>query len=481
MNNTMKLVMLLTSCMLYGATADHLIFTQVVIEPTGAEMVIISNPTGFAVDLSDYYLTDASKSSTDPPRFYYNLPSGEDYWSGDLSDFIVRFPEMTLGAGASLYLSLHDEFMFASEYGYAPDLSLQEDMRAVTEGEIDIPFSVNIGILDSQEMLMLFHWDGVSDTVQDVDYFLWGNNNPLFAVDKTDVPGYLPDTAVADQVFLSTAYSGMIYRRLSNDETGEVTSSGNGITGHNETSELFTDSWRAVYNPTVLTNIGDILNGNVAIGANIVVQGLVMSFADKRSSGGPQVADIEDDEGNRVSLILFNEWDVPSSEVWYLFSPYDPSEYVIQVAGVLDYYEANNQWQVTEWTPGSILEYAVYHPEGDLVADESITKPSIDPAPYVIIPSLGERLDFSYSFPAQSRVIVRLYDAAGRYTTTLVDRYYDLAGTVDRGEDRSDWDGRDHLGQIVPPGTYYMHIEASDFSGGNTSTDVAPVVVGVRF
>ena len=56
----------------------------------------------------------------------------------------------------------------------------------------------------------------------------------------------------------------------------------------------------------------------------------------------------------------------------------------------------------------------------------------------------------------------------------------DLAGEVNRLEDQSEWDGRDHLGQIVAPGTYIMHIEAMNPVTGETHTDAAPVVVGVK-
>ena len=62
----------------------------------------------------------------------------------------------------------------------------------------------------------------------------------------------------------------------------------------------------------------------------------------------------------------------------------------------------------------------------------------------------------------------------------LCDRFYDASGTVMRVDELSDWDGRDHLGQIVPPGTYLFHIEASNFTLGATSVDVCPVVVGVN-
>ena len=44
----------------------------------------------------------------------------------------------------------------------------------------------------------------------------------------------------------------------------------------------------------------------------------------------------------------------------------------------------------------------------------------------------------------------------------------------------SDWDGRDHLGQIVSPGTYVMHLEVMNFKTGKASEDMAPIVVGVR-
>ena len=61
-----------------------------------------------------------------------------------------------------------------------------------------------------------------------------------------------------------------------------------------------------------------------------------------------------------------------------------------------------------------------------------------------------------------------------------MDKYYINAGSVSRYEDSSAWDGRDHLGQIVTPGTYIMHIETINPVTGETHTDAAPVVVGVK-
>jgi len=114
----------------------------------------------------------------------------------------------------------------------------------------------------------------------------------------------------------------------------------------------------------------------------------------------------------------------------------------------------------------------------------------IQPAPFVLLPTMGETLDFSYSFPNNSRVIIRIYDLSGRFITSLEDNYFEKAGTVFRNNlelnefgdsiNSSAWDGRDQLGQIVSPGTYIMHMEVLNPVTGETQTDAAPIVVGVK-
>ena len=161
-----------------------------------------------------------------------------------------------------------------------------------------------------------------------------------------------------------------------------------------------------------------------------------------------------------------------------MFDVYDPSIYSVGALGTVGVY--NNSFQFEISSENNIFLYREYHPEGNLVEDETIIQAEIVTAPYVIIPSLGERLDFSYSFPSNSRVIVRIIDLNGIFITSIVDRYYETGGVVERYEDTSDWDGRNHLGQIVNPGTYLIQVEASDFQTGRTTTDVAPIVVGVN-
>ena len=50
---------LLFFCFLFSIEADHVIFNKIVTSPSEAELVSIYNPTESAIDLSDYYLSDA--------------------------------------------------------------------------------------------------------------------------------------------------------------------------------------------------------------------------------------------------------------------------------------------------------------------------------------------------------------------------------------------------------------------------------------
>ncbi len=475
-----KIILLLLGVLpavVMSGQADHLIFKQIAIAPKAAEMVIIQNPTNAGINLGDYYITDASSGSQG--KFYYNLPSFADYWSGGISDFIARFPDMNIPAGGTLSLSMHSSDVYQNYYGEAPDLALFGDMLSAEEGVNTIslgPNFNNIDMLNTIEMFMLFHWDGSSATVEDVDYFLWGALDPSLAIDKSGIPGYADDTPVEEQHFMPTIGDGMIYTRTGEEESAEATTGGNGITGHDETSEDFEASWNMVYNPGLVTPLAEIFNEDHAVGDELIVQGLIVDFVDIRPSNGPQIITIQDADDYRLSLTVW-DWDVASSEIGYMVDNDNLSEYVIQVRGLLDFY---NGWQLTVAVPGDIIVYTVEHPEGQFVGGD-FSEADITPAPFVLIPTLGERLDFSYSFPANSRVIVRVFDLSGRFISTLVDKYFENSGTVLRQESRSDWDGRDHLGGIVPPGTYLLHIEASNFQSGKTTTASAPVVVGVRF
>ena len=220
---------------------DHVIFTEVVLTPSDGEYVEISNPTESAVDLTNYYLTDGTDISSS--KLYYNLPIEDNYWSGSSTDFICRFPSgYTLAPGAAIKISLRDNSAYESVYGQTPDISLDDDMLSVSE-ESDTKGNPGAPKLhNSSETLILFYWDGSSDIVKDVDYLIWGDNT--FAIDKSGVDGYLSDTPTSSQSLMPVhATNEKLVRLDKSSEGGETQANGNGITGHDETSEPLADTW----------------------------------------------------------------------------------------------------------------------------------------------------------------------------------------------------------------------------------------------
>ena len=99
---------------------------------------------------------------------------------------------------------------------------------------------------------MLFTWDGTSDTVTDLDYVFYGSASSSARnreMDKTgdsvDGPdsgstptSYLPDTDGAQQRKAPKPSGGdKAVQRIEFTELGESRAAGNGVGGHDETSE----------------------------------------------------------------------------------------------------------------------------------------------------------------------------------------------------------------------------------------------------
>ena len=229
----------LVSAVTFGQ-ADHIVFSEVVLTPSDGEYVEITNPTANDIDMSDYYLTDATDGSGNA---YYNLPSGTGYWSGSSSDFICRFPSgYFLPAAGSIKVSLRDNDSYISTYGESADLSLDDDMLDAVDGSPTKGIAEAQKLSNTSETLVLFYWDGTSSTVKDVDYLLWGDNS--FAVDKSGISGYQSDTPVLSQSYMSVHDTNeKLIRAESASEGTETQSGGNGITGHDETSEPLSETW----------------------------------------------------------------------------------------------------------------------------------------------------------------------------------------------------------------------------------------------
>ncbi|MCP4293386.1 MAG: lamin tail domain-containing protein [bacterium] len=245
-----------------AADADHLIISEIVVKTRapfsmfGSPYIQVVNPTGSDVDMGQVYLTDAT---TSPSAYYYNItlgdPAASNPGGGNGGDFHARFPDgYVLAAGDSLAISINGSTEYQEAYSRLPDFELFEEgatpdtvpeLVEVFPGSIDAgPHAgVNVPALsDIAESLVLYTWDGTSDLVQDLDYLLWGSNEGV-RIDKTGITigsdTYAADTPVGSQNPVASAGPnfGHTFRRISADEGTEADSGGNGIDGHDETSE----------------------------------------------------------------------------------------------------------------------------------------------------------------------------------------------------------------------------------------------------
>ena len=464
---------------LYSGNADHLIFNRICITPDESEMIEIYNPLNDSVDLSNYYLSDSDK--------YYQWINGESIGN---FDFLIKFPSgSSIDSQGTYVITTQSNADFSDSYDFMPDLSLVDsDLEIFDSG-------INPNLSNAEEMLVLFYWDGISSIVQDVDYFLWGDYDKGFS--KTIEEGYpYNDTLLEDQMFIRnyglSDFHDSLYVRLDINEYDEIQSDGNGITGHDETSENFITSW-AIEGIERTISFQDIINGEYDCSGSsqdgcplgsldcpiVNPSGIIVDYFDITQFGGPHAITIEDSDGYRLELTIWpDNWDIANDPDYsnLLEPPYN--RYLVQ--GLGNVFEYNGEKQILVCSVDDFTILQSFDMEGEFDGSQTFNDAIISPAPYVLIPSASEVLDYNYSFPSNSRVIIRVFDLSGRFITTLVDKYYESSGTVRREESSSAWDGTNQMGQIQPPGTYLMHMEASNFQTGKTSIDIAPVVIGVK-
>jgi hypothetical protein len=232
-------------------TGRHLVISEIYAESADDEFIEIHNPLSVAFPLTDVYLTDIND--------YWTLPAGSPTPIGT-SDFLVRFPGgSTIGPGATIVVAI-DGPMFEQRFGVTPSFTI----RTPTAGAAAMFSIVSLaagtgGISDDGELLVLFEWDGARDLVRDLDIVVHGmpsvNSNRLVAKQPVDGPdadatptAYAPDANVAMQMATRTDGSNESYQRMTLDE-GETTTGGNGLTGHDETSEPLDTTWSATNAP----------------------------------------------------------------------------------------------------------------------------------------------------------------------------------------------------------------------------------------
>lgn len=241
-----------------SAADDHLLLTEIVVTPTEGEFIEIHNPTGAAIVLTDYYLTDATFAGGG--AYYYNIVTGADYGGGGFADFHSRFPAgASIGGGEFQTIALNGSTNFNATYGTLPTYELYEDDASpdsVPDMLEAVTGSINRqgGLSNDGEFVVLYTWDGASDLVTDVDYAVWGDQ--VEAVDKTGVSTdgpdadatastYQNDTPIfAQDILASGSHSnGQSWQRFDSTEGAEAGTGGNGIGGDDETSENVGTTW----------------------------------------------------------------------------------------------------------------------------------------------------------------------------------------------------------------------------------------------
>ena len=479
-----------------AVAADHLLLSEFAVRPTAAEFFEIYNPTGDVIDLSTYYVSDYILAS-DPTNNYWRMVDGA--LQPDLAfpnDFLGRFPDgSVISPGQTVVVSLHDAGEF-SDFWSSGGRIVRPDYEVIQDGSSDgIPDLVDpgfdligrafilpeAGLSNDRECIVLFRWDGESDLVEDVDIVQWGNAGPDFntlSPDKTDQevdgpdPGsdpspYLPDTNPQGQDLASTAAGahdfGNTVTRIDFDEGTETLAGGNGITGHDETSENYSATW--------LDNSKPSLGSPGAFGPPTLLgafsrsaTAVDMSFSRPLDPvtagdlGNYTVVRIESAGGavGSVPLTLERASLTAGGETVRLITR-DQSPgalYEVRVVALL------SEDLGATLVPGSRAFFRGYRPGPEL---------RLDAPRRPFVPHLDGRIEITYVAPQGEGVLLRVFDTAGRELFVLADEIAPPGGVG-----VIEFDGRDDLRQKLPAGFYLLHLE-TPATGDET---VAPLVIG---
>ena len=248
------------------------------------EFIEIHNPNDHAVDMSDYYITDAINYNFGTQLYWFIAqgdPSQSTIGGGHYNDFVARFPDdYMIPAHGTITISMAGSSWFEAYFGISPDLEMYEegpepddipDMRPVFENPPgDLPGNsiytpdrptnsgdhLPKGIPELEEHygepLILYHWIEGEDLVTDIDIFMWGDaktGDYRYGFDKTGqtVGGstYQDDTPVLDQDwYMPLDETGTVsYTRIDADEGTQSQGVGNGVDGRDETSENWSETF----------------------------------------------------------------------------------------------------------------------------------------------------------------------------------------------------------------------------------------------
>ena len=230
--------------------APHLLISEIRNKTGGREFIEIYNPGDSAVSLDNYYLADNGA--------YINVPAGSSRPELD-RDFVVRFPlgstissKGVVVVGIQLREIVDDEPKITAQFHIVPDNAVAMGVKMLAAH----PGSVRGAptLTDPGEGVILFHWDGVSNLVSDVDIVVAGDNpaSGNLPPNKTGQsvigPSGTTSTYASDLALFPPSTDSLqgeeSYQRIALEGDHEIQEgNGNGITGHDETSEDTTMTW----------------------------------------------------------------------------------------------------------------------------------------------------------------------------------------------------------------------------------------------
>lgn len=248
---------------------DHLILTEVVTLPAGAEYIELFNPTPSPANLTNVFITDHSVNAA-PTTLYQNITTGANFApaAAGATDFVARFPAGTMIAPGQSKVVAIDGAAYRAAYGKDADHCLRGAVAGVNSQQMLTPAGANwtatavaatVELRDAGEPIVVFFYDfTVAQRVFDVDYVFYGAAGGTdLHMDKSGltVSGftYPTETSAASQ----TAVDGSLptpaqnaLRRVLYNEGNEKTTGGSGLLGgHDETSE----PWRVTFGVAVPT------------------------------------------------------------------------------------------------------------------------------------------------------------------------------------------------------------------------------------
>ncbi|MFH0920515.1 MAG: lamin tail domain-containing protein [Fibrobacterota bacterium] len=217
----------------------HLLLSEIALQPAEAEFIEIFNPSGSAVSLEGYYLADN--------QVYPYVP-GASLPALDAGDFIVKFPSGAVIHPHETAVIAVNGADFEADFGSKADFEIS-DGDAATPDMVLLAGGNSPGLANAGEGVALFYWNGTGATVKDVDLMNAGVPTASSQiVDKSAIPGYVPDAhTIPVQGHNGPPGSWLSTKRILLEGQYETPSGGNGITGHDETSEDISVTWDDVF------------------------------------------------------------------------------------------------------------------------------------------------------------------------------------------------------------------------------------------